>query len=82
MDRSYLAQALKRPEVVKNIIGSYKGRFSLGVTGSQDEPAILLRVEDEHPSELPNHIMVGGEKVRIIVKGGFRRPYFLQRAAV
>ena len=27
MDRSYLAQALKRPEVVKNIIGSYKGRF-------------------------------------------------------
>lgn len=82
MDRSYLAKAIKRPEFVQEIKRLYGARISLGITGYQGKLAILLRVEEEHPREDVSYVTIDGERIHVLIKGGFRRSYFLHRAVV
>jgi len=82
MGLSYLREAIERPEVIRKIVRSYNGAYSLGITrlpGSDDEFAFLLRVEDENPTGLPHEVTVNGHKIQVIVKGGFRRPVALKQ---
>jgi hypothetical protein len=77
MDTSSLAEAIQRPEVQRELLGTYRGAFSLGVTSSpedKEKPALLLRLEGAVPDEFPSHIAVDGEKVPVVVKGGFKAP--------
>jgi hypothetical protein len=81
MDRSYLAEVLERPDVIKKIIQEYDGWYSLGITlvpGSHDEFAFLLRVEDIDPIGLPHEVLINGHRVPVIVRGG-HRPHALNR---
>jgi hypothetical protein len=77
MNQSSLAEAIQRPDVHRTLLGDYKGAYALGVTKSPDDedvPALLLRIEGTVPDEFPKHIAVDGEKVSVVVVGGFKSP--------
>jgi hypothetical protein len=81
MDRSYLAEVLERPDIIKKIIREYDGWYSLGITtipGSHDF-AFLLRVEDLD-SDLPEEVVINGHRVPVIIRRA-QRPHALNRKA-
>jgi hypothetical protein len=76
MNHESLAEAIQRPELHRNLLGSYKGAYALGVTKSPHDkksPALLLRVEGEAET-FPTTVAVDGEQVPVVVVGGFRSP--------
>ena len=74
MREQQLAAALQRPEVHREVLGNYRGGYSLGVTRANGRAALLLRVEDGIPDHVPSEIFVDGEPVPVIVHGDFRAP--------
>lgn len=74
MQDQQLAAALRRPEVHREVLGNYRGAYSLGITRVNGRAALLLRVEDGMPERVPSEIMVDGESVPVIVYGNFQAP--------
>ena len=74
MQDQQLAAALRRPEVHREVLGNYRGAYSLGVTRANGRAALLLRVEDGVPDHVPSAIVVDGEPVPVIVHGNFQAP--------
>jgi hypothetical protein len=77
MTDQQLAAAVRRPDVHRKLLGSYRGAYSLGVTRAQGQPALLLRLEGETPPHVPASIVIDGEPVSVIVHGSFRAPQAL-----
>jgi hypothetical protein len=76
MDQSQLAAFLERPDVQKQILGGYRGGYSLGLTrGPHGEQfAIRVRIEGDDPSGIPSEISLGEETIPVVVKTRFRVP--------
>lgn len=70
-----LADLLERRETHRLILGSTSGPYSLGVTLSPDPDegyAFLLKIAD--PKGFPDYVTIQGQKIRLIVQGGFQTP--------
>ena len=77
MNHSSLAEAIQRPDVHRKLLGNYRGAYALGVTDSPEdekEPALLLRVEQAAPKNLPTQISIGGEAVPVVIIRGYKKP--------
>ncbi len=77
MDTRELAALLEKPALHQQLLGPYRGAYSLGIGRDPDNPsapAIVLHVEGDGPPETPHHIQVGQERVRVIKKTGFIAP--------
>jgi hypothetical protein len=84
MNDSELTSHLAHPDFLQNILGSYHGNYSLGVTqindGRRRRFAYHLWVEDEGSQHLnfKESIQVNGERIPIIVERGFESPRALR----
>ena len=76
MDQSQLATLLEQPDIQRQILGSYQGGYSLGLTrGPHGEPfAIRVRIEGDDPSGIPSEISLGEETIPVVVNTRFRVP--------
>lgn len=68
-----LGDLLDIPATHQIIVGNRREPYSLGVTESpQKSPAFLLKIAD--PSGIPSSVTINGERIPVIVQGGFRAP--------
>jgi len=70
-----LADLLERSETHRLILGNTSGPYSLGVTRSPNPDegyAFLLKIAD--PKGFPDYVTIQGQKIRLIVQGGFQPP--------
>ncbi len=72
-----LIEYIEQPEVQREILGDYKGGYSLGLTANpenRDELAIRVRIEGEDASVIPHQLTFEGRTIRIIVDTNFEIP--------
>jgi hypothetical protein len=77
METSKLIATLERPEVHRQVVGEYRGPYSLGVAADplhDNQPTLVLQVESGVPDRFPTEVVIDGEPVRVLVRGGFRAP--------
>jgi hypothetical protein len=75
MNADDLAALLERSDTHRVILGKRSAPYSLGITESPDPgegPALLLKIGDA--KGFPSHVTLSGERVRLIVQGGFKAP--------
>jgi len=81
MDIKRLNDLLERGETHRLILGNHPGPYSLGITrraGSQ-EYALLLKVPDSRG--FPSYVTLDGQRIKLIVEGGFKAPMALRASA-
>ena len=72
-----LIEYIEQREVQREILGSYEGGYSLGLTANpenRDELAIRVRIEGEDASSISHQITLNGYTIPIIVDTNFERP--------
>lgn len=77
MDVERIAEYLKQPDVLKFIIGRYRGPYSLGVTVDPGNPtgfAISLRIASSNIAGIPESLEVDGQKIPILAYPNFVAP--------
>ncbi len=77
MQQARLLDLLKKPEVQRNILGDYRGGYSLGLTlnpENRNQLAIRLRIEADDRWDFPDEIEVDGERIPLIVNPNFQMP--------
>ena len=77
MNVEQLSSLMTEPEIQKSLLGDYRGPYSLGVGADPEDPsspALILYVGGENAINVPNHIRVGGETLRVITRTGFTAP--------
>ncbi len=77
MDQRHLAALIEQPEVQRQVLNGYRGPFSLGITlnpWNRRELAIAVQIADSDPSSLPSTVELEGERIRVVVEGGFKSP--------
>jgi hypothetical protein len=82
MDADRLADLIERPEVQRQILKQYEGGYSIGLTANPQNAAqlaIRVRVESPDAAQIPEHLILDGEKVPILVHTGFKVPEPLKR---
>ena len=77
MDQKHLSEVLKKTFVQRQILGDYKGAYSMGITlnpNDKKQLAISLRIESEELGSFPSSVYVGKEAVPVVVNGRFVPP--------
>ncbi len=82
MNVTKIREIIGMPHVLKRILGTYEGAYSLGIGRASKNQApdheggyvIMLMVEDEEPEGFPEEIDIGGEKIPVDVQGAFTAP--------
>jgi hypothetical protein len=77
MRSEQLARLIEQPQFHQKLLGSFAKAYSLGVGRDPkrpSEPALILQVEGEESPNVPDEVEVGGEKIRVIAKTGFKAP--------
>jgi len=77
MRTDQLSATLQEPDVHRQLLGDYKGPYSLGIGRDPENPAapaIILHVQDDPPLRPPPYIQIGPERVRVITRRGFVAP--------
>lgn len=72
-----LAALMLEPKILRKILGTYKGSYSLGVTRvSKDSKdyALQLHVADDAGHRFPPSVKIADENVKIVVKTDFKEP--------
>jgi len=75
MKADELADLLEQGATHRLILGNRMGPYALGVTESPDskgDAALLLKIGDA--TGFPSHVDLAGQKVRLLVQGGFKAP--------
>lgn len=75
MQTEELANLLGKSETHRLILGNRNEPYALGVTRSPDPnegAALLLKIAD--PTGFPTHVDLEGQRVRLVVEGGFKAP--------
>lgn len=72
METKKLLSWVDQPETHQKIVGEYEGSYALGVTDAP--PAFVLRVEPQDVAKFPTSVVIQGEKVPVVVRGGFVQP--------
>jgi hypothetical protein len=76
MDISKLTELVEQPQVHQQLLGSYRGAYSLGIGKCPDtgEPCFALRVTDSNTRSFPKAITIDTETIPVLVVGGFSAP--------
>jgi hypothetical protein len=77
VDITTLQVRLEDRDVQQNILGNYRGPYSLGVTKSSqpgEKFAVRLRVVGPVADKLPNVVTIDGEKISVIATDDFQAP--------
>lgn len=77
MSALQLSRTIRQPALVRQLIGDYRGAYSLGIGQDPENPsqaAIVLQTENADPSKFLDHIQLDNCSIRIIVRQGFRPP--------
>jgi len=75
MDRTELEALLTQPETLKQILGDYRGPFSIGITKSNKSETtykLLLVVNTEHSNFYKDFVDLDGTKIPLEVHGGLQ----------
>jgi hypothetical protein len=76
-----LAKFIEQPQLLQQLVGKFAKAYSVGVGRNPEkpsEPALIVQVEGDDASRVPNEVEVGGEKVRVVAKTGWKAPRPLQ----
>ena len=82
MTAQQLGKLLERSETHRLIVGNHPGPYALGVTHAPDPSqgfAFVLKIAD--PTGVPDSVEIEGQRIPVIVQGGFRRPVPLREAS-
>lgn len=63
---------LQRPDVIQRALGEYTGNYSIGISGTEEAPNVLLRVEDDEGLVFEPSLTLGDESVPLVVETGYR----------
>ncbi len=77
MHQARLAALIAQPEVHKQILGDYRGSYSLGLTlnpENRNELAIRVRIEGEDSNGIARQVTLEGDTIPIIVSTNFKAP--------
>ncbi|MFL6676014.1 MAG: hypothetical protein ACJ8LG_22315 [Massilia sp.] len=79
MDATRLAAEVESQDLHRNLLGSFKGPYSLGVgrDHSSLSPVLLLMVPPEVTQAFPAEITVAGETVPVVVRRALQQPVTL-----
>ncbi|MGF6806302.1 hypothetical protein OKW30_001428 [Paraburkholderia sp. Clong3] len=74
MELRVLAQLITAPELHRQLLGHYKGAYSLGIGQLPKHPgkhALILSVVDEPSESFPKYVVLNGEKVPVLIEHDF-----------
>jgi hypothetical protein len=77
MDLQRLSKLIETPEFHRQLLGSYAGAYSIGITADPAEPsrpAVRVRVQGATPPAIPSALVIDGETVPVIVHSQFVPP--------
>jgi len=73
-----IREIIHTPHVLKHIVGTYGGAFSVGVSRSREHEGnyvIMLTVEDDEPEGFPEEVTIRGHRIPVVVRGAFTAPH-------
>jgi hypothetical protein len=81
MEVETLGRLVVQPDVHREVLAGYTGRYSLGIGKSAvgQDPVLVLHVEAD-AGRFPKQIERNGETVPVVVKTGFIEPQALASA--
>ena len=85
MDQERLADLIGQQEIQKEILGNYRGGYSLGLSlnpKNRSQLAIRVRIEGQSTDGIPSQIVLDGETIPIVVNKNFKVPEPLMRAQI